>query len=222
MAFATPEHPEVRPEIRDAQQRAWDAIARPGSHWTGAERVAIARRAREARQRRADPPWLRRDLPEAGGELSEAAVRAARTIAVDARTIDAPRAKEMIAALGDAAYVELAAIVVSVCAIDTYAEALGVALEPLPAPRPGEPDGARAPGTVAGIAHVPMIDPFPGPNVARALSLVPAAAQMFFDLVMAMYAGPGGFYELVWDGPLARPQAELLAARVSAVNECFY
>ena len=28
--------------------------------------------------------------------------------------------------------------------------------------------------------------------------------------------------ELVWDRPLSRPQVELIAARVSAVNECFY
>jgi AhpD family alkylhydroperoxidase len=27
---------------------------------------------------------------------------------------------------------------------------------------------------------------------------------------------------MVWDGPLSRPQAELLAARVSSINECFY
>ena len=42
-------------------------------------------------------------------------------------------------------------------------------------------------------------------------------------LVMAMYGGPNKFFELVWEGgALSRPQVELLAARVSAVNECFY
>ena len=30
------------------------------------------------------------------------------------------------------------------------------------------------------------------------------------------------FGELVWDRPLMRPQVELVAARVSALNECFY
>ena len=45
---------------------------------------------------------------------------------------------------------------------------------------------------------------------------------MFFGLVGPMYA-LGGFAELVWkDRPLSRPQIELVAARVSAINECFY
>ena len=47
--------------------------------------------------------------------------------------------------------------------------------------------------------------------------------MMFFQLVMQMYAGEGrDFFDLTWSGPLNRPQIELLAARVSAVNECFY
>ena len=72
-------------------------------------------------------------------------------------------------------------------------------------------------------AYVRMRVPFKGPNVGRALSLVPAANELFFGNVMAMYtSGGGGFYDIEWDGPLDRPQAELLAARVSAVNECFY
>ena len=41
-------------------------------------------------------------------------------------------------------------------------------------------------------------------------------------LVFAMYAGEG-FDEMVWDDhALSRPQVELLAARTSALNECFY
>ena len=48
---------------------------------------------------------------------------------------------------------------------------------------------------------------------------------MFMRLVMSMYGGSPGrdFYTLEWsEGPMTRPQVELLAARVSAVNECFY
>ena len=40
-------------------------------------------------------------------------------------------------------------------------------------------------------------------------------------LVQSMYA-LANFTELVWNGPLSRPQTELIAARVSAINECFY
>ena len=61
-------------------------------------------------------------------------------------------------------------------------------------------------------------------NVARALSLVPQGVRTFFRLVVAMYVGTGtDFTEMVWDHrPLARPQVELIAARVSALNQCFY
>ncbi len=57
------------------------------------------------------------------------------------------------------------------------------------------------------------------------ISLVPQANALFMGLVMPMYGGVPGrdFYRLEWSGgPLDRPQVELLAARVSAVNECFY
>ena len=64
---------------------------------------------------------------------------------------------------------------------------------------------------------------------------VPAGAQNIFttrdfradherwmQLVMTIYAGEG-FVEMVWhDRALTRPQVELMAARTSALNECFY
>ena len=145
------------------------------------------------------------------------------TIAADAHRIDRAWAEKRVAALGDAAYVELAAVVVCVCAIDTFADALGVAYEPLPEPEAGEPDRAQNPTVAAVGAYVPLQEPWQGPNVARALSLVPDQNLMFMSLVMQMYGGQNDFFKRVWeDGPLSRPQVELLAARVSAVSECFY
>ena len=71
-------------------------------------------------------------------------------------------------------------------------------------------------------AFVPLLDPFAGPNVSRALSLRPDDNMMFHALVGSMYA-LSDFQDLVWeDRPLSRPQVELVAARVSAINECFY
>jgi len=214
----------VRDEIADTHRASWEHIARAGSHWTGSERVEIARQARAARAARNDPPWTRTELPHAEGRLPEPAVDAARTIAADARRIDRAWAEKTVASLGDAAYVELGSVVVTVTAIDAFGEALGCGHERLPEPTDDRaPDGARF-AEVADIGgYVPMGDPWPGPNVSRALSLVPDANALFMNNVGAMYGGPGGsFYDLEWTGPLSRPQAELLAARVSALNECFY
>ena len=213
----------VRDEIREAQRAAWTAIARPGATWTGEERVALAEQVREARRRRADPPWLRSGLPDAGTTLPEAAVEVARTIAADAHKIDRTWAHERVAALGETAYVEIAGLAASLCAIDTFADALGCGYEPLPTPQAGEPTGEQNTEVGDAGAYVPLQEPWQGPNVGRALSLVPSSNATFFGLVMAMYGGPQRFFALVWeDGPLSRPQVELLAARVSSVNECFY
>ncbi len=222
--FAYPSLPHpVREGVAAVQRSTWERIARPGSWWTGLERVAIAALARAARVERSRPAWLRQDLPDLGSGLSEAAVEVACTIAADAHRIDRAWAEKRVAALGDAAYVELAAVVVCVCAIDTFADALGVAYEPLPEPEAGEPDRAQNPTVAAVGAYVPLQEPWQGPNVARALSLVPDQNLMFMSLVMQMYGGQNDFFKLVWeDGPLSRPQVELLAARVSAVSECFY
>jgi hypothetical protein len=213
----------VRDAIAENHRSSWERIARAGSWFTGRQRVAIARQARAARAARGEPPWLRRGLPDAGDALSEAAVEAARTIAADAYKIDSAWASKQIEALGDAAYVELGAIVATVSAIDAFSEAIGRDHEPLPEPIAGDPDGARLAEAKPAGAHVPMLEPWQGPNVGRALSLVPEANAMFMGNVMAMYSSSSaGFYDMVWDGPLSRPQAELLAARVSALNECFY
>ena len=217
LAYAVPEPLVV------AQRRVWELLARPGSWWTGAERVAIAAQARSARAQRTQPAWSRKDFPDSPAGLPQAAVETARRVAADPQQIERDWVGQQVAALGDAAYVEVVAITVCVCAIDSFADALGVADEPLPAPRKGEPDGARNPAAIAAGAYVPMQDPWQGPNVARALSLVPDQGMMFMSLVMQMYGGQNDFFELVWEeGPLSRPQVELLAARVSALNECFY
>jgi hypothetical protein len=148
-------------------------------------------------------------------------LEAARRVAIDAHRIERVWAERIIAALGDAPYVELVSVAVCVTAIDAFAEAMGVAVAPLPEPKPGAPSRVRPDGMGEGVAWVPMTEPWVGPNVARALSLVPGGQHSFMSLTAAMYAF-GDFAELVWERPLTRPQIELVAARVSSVNECFY
>lgn len=214
-------HP-VRPDLREAHRGAWAWLAQPGCWWAAAEKVAIARELRDARARRGDPPWLRRDVASSGGELPPAAVAAVRRIALEAHRLDRDWCADVVEQLGDGPYVELVAVAVCTTAIDAFAEALGAALEPLPEPLAGEPSRERPENVGDGGAWVPMAVPWQGPNVARALSLVPPANAAFFSLVGPMYAG-GDFTKLVWEGrPLSRPQVELMASRVSAVNECFY
>ena len=209
-------------EIGDAHRAAWERVASPGSWWSGSQRVEAARLARDARRMRDLPPWVRETRPDVSALLSPEAADLVRRVAVDVHTLNADSVGEWVEEMGDAAYVELCAVVVCVTAIDAFAEALGEELEPLPEPRPGEPDGLRPDGMADAGAFVPMAEKSMGPNVGRALSLAPMDNAAFFGLVGSMYALTN-FSEMVWaDQVLSRPQVELVAARVSAINECFY
>ena len=211
---------KIRPNVTEAHKKSWDSISRAGSFWTGKERVEIAEQARSSRVQRNQLPFNRTHPPST---LNKETLDAARTIAADAKKIDSSWARQLVSRLGSGAYVEIVSIVATVTAIDTFSEALGRPTEKLPSPNPGKSTGEQI-SNIADIgAYVPMLEPWKGPNVGRALSLVPEANSLFMSNVLQMYTSSGGgFSDMIWDGPLSRPQAELLAARVSAINECFY
>ena len=122
----------VRSDISAVHRRVWEGLGRPGTHWTGAERVAIAAAVRSARAESGGSRATRTRARESDRALPAIAVEAARAIAVDAARIDRKWFRGIVDALGAGAYVELVAVVVQVTAIDAFGEALGVALEPLP------------------------------------------------------------------------------------------
>ena len=212
----------VRDDLLAALRKSWSEIGQPGTWWTGAERVAIAAVARAERRQRAKPPWTRDRSRDPVVVLPEKAIEAARRIAADAHTLDREWAEGVIDEIGDAHYVEIATVVVTVSAADAFCEAMGIDHEPLPDAQSGEPSKIRPEGLGDIGSWVPSLVEFSGFNVARAMSLVPAGVRTFFRLASAMYSG-ADFDKMVWDHrPLGRPQVELLAARVSAMNECFY
>jgi len=120
-------------------------------------------------------------------------------------------------------YVETVALVVQTVPIDLLCDLLGRPRQDLPVPRTGEPSRVVPDGLGQEGAFVPWaVDGWLGPNVARALSFVPEDNSRHMGIVMSMYSGQH-FEEMVWrHRALSRPQVELVAARTSAVNECFY
>ena len=210
----------VRQDIVDAHRQTWQSIARAGSFWSDGNRIEIAKQARVARAQRSELSF-NRSYPDS--TLSSEALEAVRKIAADAGKIDRSWASNQIAALGEGPYAEMVSIVASVTAIDAFSEALGRPNEPLPSAAGGSCPQDKSKSTTDIGGYLPMVDPWEGPNVSGALSLVPTANQLFMTNVSSMYgSNGGGFNDMVWDGPLSRPQAELLAARVSSINECFY
>jgi hypothetical protein len=228
MTFAASSFPVVVPQPQlDAFDAIWSWLAQPGGWWTGEQKIAAASHARTAEAR---PLWNRRPstidslgATAAEGEpLSPLVVDTVERIAVEAGSIERTWAEAVIAILGDAAYAELVSVVASVVPIDRACALLGRPIEPLPDPAAGEPSGERAAETVGIGSYLPVQVGFDGANVAKSLSVAPTANMMRLGLVRALYSGTR-FGELKWDdGPLNRPQVELVAARTSALNECFY
>ena len=91
--------------------------------------------------------------------------------------------------------------------------------------QPGEPVGQESPDVVDDGAWVPLTrvdrdndrSVLPGsPNIARSMGAVPSAVDLFFLAFRNHY----GLAKLELD--ISRPQAEFVASRVSALNQCYY
>ena len=218
----------IREKTISSQRMSWDVISQPGRWWTGAERVEIARICRAAREFE----------PASSDLLPEAAVFAIQKLVVDNANLSREWYAEIIASQGmnEDRYVELVAVVVHTFSIDEFHRALGLPLEPLPEPQSGEPTRERPPLAEQRASWPPIVPkdglnpgdemlygPLPwGANVISALSLVPENVRWLHDLSEGHYLS---FAEMRQPDPLraiSRPQIELIAARVSALNECFY
>jgi hypothetical protein len=200
----------VRPELLAAFERVWSELGRPGTWWTGDQRVAIAAAARRAFQGddTADP-----DLPRA-------ASAAAHRIAAEPAAASEAWVAEVIEGLGELRYVELVGIVARVVAVDTFCRLTGRGVVDLPEPSPGQPSREPPPsGLRRNRAWVSMAVPKP-PHV---LGAVPAAEVAMIDLTDRLYMTDAQMADPDFRrGDLHRTQMELVAATVSHGNECFY
>jgi hypothetical protein len=244
LTYATAPVP-IRDDLRAAHARAWSTLGRAGTWWTGAERVAMAAEVRVAagcalcRARKAAlSPYTIAGTHDGPGSLAAPVIEAVHRITTDPGRLKRQWFDELVAAgLGDAPYVELVGIVVTVLGTDSFCRAMGVPLHPLPAPEPGVPartrpatardEGAWIPSIPGGAARGADADlyadiPGPVPNVIRALSLVPDALRTLKDLGAAHYLTTAEMTDLTHGRSIDRTQMELIAGRVSALRECFY
>ena len=233
----------VRRDLLHAHQRAWHRLARPGAWWTGSERVAIAAEVRNAARCRACRERKQALSPaavtaphDAVTKLRPAALDAVHRVTSDpARLSKAWFEQTLVAGLHDGEYVELVGVVVTVVSIDSFCRGLGVPAHLLPEPVPGEPshyrpEAARLEG--AWVPTIPASDtrgaeadlwpPGRTGNVIRALSLVPDEVRSLSELGAAHYLPFNRMMDLRAGRAIDRMQIELLAARVSALRECFY
>ncbi len=198
------------PDIVAALRREWERLAAPGTWWSGAERVAIAAEARLARGVEAATPT---DLPLGARE-------AARVLSSAPHSTGPGWVRSLLdAGLDHERYVELIGVVARLAAVDRLTTALGAGHEPLPEPRPGEPSRIPAEGTRLGRAWVPMPQ---GRSIVVALDHVPAETEAMKDLHGSLYLTIEEMADPLIAKGLGRPQMELIASRVSLLNQCFY
>ena len=232
----------VADELVAAQRRAWWDVSGPGTWWSGAERLAIAEVARDALDDPDPlPPWVAPSSVEGrvdvGGRIPAVAVDVAHRIAGAPGTLTDEWYRTALAGgLTEGHYVELVAVVVRVAAIDTFARVTGMHPPPFGPARAGEPRRRRPSAARVDRHWVPTIRPdaappeldwlYDGggaPNVLRALTMVPDELRALRPLQAAGYVPGEHLMDVTWDrGGLDRRQIELLAARTSVVNECFY
>ena len=234
--------------IRDCHLRDWERLRGPGAWWSGAERVAIARQSRLAedcglcRERAAalSPASVVGECPT-DPLLPSAAVEAIHKLITDKSRLSRDWYERVVSAEGmsEERYIELLGVLVHVFAVDELHRALDLPLEPLPEPLAGAPSGYRPAGAAKDASWPPILLPenaAPGDldiyaemggrrpaNVISALSLVPDNVRWLNDQFAAHYLSWTEMGEIdKQHRTLTRPQLELLATRVSALNECFY
>lgn len=234
----------VRDDIAAAQLKAWQAIGRPGSWLTGAQRVAIAAEVRNApgcavcmARQEALSPFAIEGAHDSLADLPAAMIDVIHRVATDPGRLTRTWYETIVdGEMSDAEYVELAIVLVLTVAVDTYARAVGAPLWELPDVEDGEPTRIRPenltdegayvpviPSGGAGPAEADLYNPF-GPNIYRAISLVPDQARLFYGILAAQYMAPKHVMDAASNGgrAISRPQIELIAARVSALNGCFF
>ena len=235
----------IRDDIPVAHREIWGKIREPGCWWQGADRVAFVQEARNARSCEACALRSVASSPNTDcgphtktTHLTDAVVDVVHRLTTDPARLSRGWLDEVHAeGVTDEQYVELLGVVVAAISIDAFHRALGLPLEPLPAPEAGDPSGYRPAGVSDSGAWVPTVqwedvgereaDLYPGRrpgHVISAMSLVPDAVRMLLRLGAVHYL-PLESVRTPNDNAgraMSRCQIELLAGRVSALSGCFY
>lgn len=224
----------IREATVSAYEDVWQQLAQSGPFWSGADRMAIVREARNSLQcklcsQRKDAlsPAAVQGEHDTVTELPLAAIEVIHRIRTDpARMTKSVLDAARTAGLSDGAYVELIGIVATSVVIDTFHQSLGL---PVPATQAGStapPLGADPTVEVVDGGAWVKIAPGDGElneigiprqaNIVRSMGLVPAVIVLFFSVMRQAYYISG------LPIAISRSQAEFIAARVSALNQCFY
>lgn len=216
------------------------SFARAGTWGTAKQRTAVAAAARKARVDAGVQESVGDEAPAEFSELPESVLRLAREVALGGIGIDLKFCQQVQAdGLSEGAYVEVVGLVARLSHLDVFARGIGVPsrmlTEPVEdkAPSMQRPSVAKNEGFfTASIPSAPeggdlAIEIFgsePAPNIVRSLSLVPDEARRLNKVINEEYFSAETIFNLTHSSlkAISRPQMELVAAKISALNQCFY
>lgn len=236
--YADSQYP-VSDQIAAVHARQLKNITSPGTWGSGEQRRAVAVEARNAGYQAGllEPPTEGRGTSDM--DLPEVVRDVIRTIAADIHSLRKDFHDQAIAdGISDVEYVEIVGIVSRIVDLDVFARGIAVPPRPLPAPEAGEPTRERPATAKIEEAWMPTIPIGPDggeigealyhgqpmPCIVRSLSLVPEELRAHVELEEAHYTRLAKIfdYEYQHHEGLTRPQTEIIAGRVSALNDCFY
>ena len=234
----------IRDDLVAAHARYWRQLSEPGTWWTAAERIMIAAEVRQAadcslcaQRKSALSPHTVAGTHDSCGGLPDPVVELVHgAVSYASRLTEKWYAEITSGELTAEKYVECLATVVFVLSVDRFCHAIGVPLRELPSAIDGEPSRYRPDSAGPDEAWVPMVPLLnidtpeadlwaagKTGNVIRALSLVPDEVRTLGYLSAAHYLENHRVRDpTACNGALSRPQMELVAGRVSALNGCFY
>ena len=236
--YADSQYP-VRADLDAVHAKQIDQLADPGTWGTGSQRLAVAGEIRRACYSAGIQEEPEDSGPQSDVELPEAARAVIGKLAVSPKDFgEDTYAEAGSAGMSDEEYVEMVGIVARVTAMDVFARGIGVPLRPLPAARDGQPSRTRPGGAKKEMAWVPTVPNVPEggdeaaklygvdyrPYIIRSLSLVPDEVRRHLELEESQYLPMKNILikDFQHHENFTRAQVELIAGRVSALNECFY
>lgn len=200
----------VRGDLKGVYRKIWEHLGKPGPVLDATQRSVLLTTARAARSGSA----------LIASRASSALDELAATLYCEPGAVTETTVRAAADESGDAAASETVGIIAMLSAVDGAHRALGIELEPLPDPLPGQATGNITQGLKRRRTHLPM----PPGAIPGAIDLVPEVAMVFRDSFGAQYMTEQDMAHSDFERSpgLNRAQMELVSSRTSLINECFY
>lgn len=239
----------IRDDLTASHNQVITHLTSPGTWWTASERRAIAEEARAARscqlcidRKAALSPFSINGHHDGPGDLDPQVVDVIHRIITDPGRLTRSWYERVIneSDLTPERYVELLSVAILLNALDVFSTAVGVNPTQLPAPQDGDPTKQQPASASTDESWVPRLSPSQTDapewialygnrgqvsEVERALSAVPAEMLCLNGIAETHYMAFHHVPDPRFSHPnraLSRAQTELVASRVSLINECFY